>query len=179
MDADDAVRVRDAWRHVVEACPHRHGGDREACGYCVATADRHCRLPADRMCVPSSKQPTCFERCLHVDSDGTGTFFPLARRGQHVSRGQKIGYVTDYCGRPVFDAVVPESAVVLYLNLGRTVSNAATWAIGRSIACAGFALTCSSTCLGTFQRRAEAAFGCGSVRVQLAAAVAAASALLL
>jgi predicted deacylase len=66
--------------------------------------------------VKASKKPTFIERFLYVKSDGTGTFYPLAGRGQHVTKGQKIGYVTDRYGMPSFDVVAPESAVVLYLN---------------------------------------------------------------
>jgi len=66
--------------------------------------------------VKAPKKPTYIERFLYVKSEGTGTFYPLAARGQHVQKGQKIGYITDRYGMPAFDVVAPESAVVLYLN---------------------------------------------------------------
>lgn len=56
------------------------------------------------------------ERTVYVNSEASGTFVPLARYGQYVEQGQKIGHVTDRYGMPAADVIAPESAVVLYLN---------------------------------------------------------------
>lgn len=62
------------------------------------------------------KKPSFIERFVYVKSQGTGTFYPLASRGDRVTKGQKIGYVTDRYGVHAFDVTAPESSVVLYLN---------------------------------------------------------------
>lgn len=62
------------------------------------------------------EHPTYLERTVYVNSEQTGTFFPLARRGERIVKGVRIGYVTDRFGQPVYDAIAPESGIVLYLN---------------------------------------------------------------
>ena len=62
-------------------------------------------------------------------SGETGLFSPLVRRGSYVAEGMKIGYVTDFVGRPIFEARAPASGVVLYIcavpsmKKGDTVAN--------------------------------------------------------
>lgn len=75
----------------------------------------HLGMLERRVALPRHK-PTFIERFVYVKSPGSGTFFPLVGRGQHVTKGQKIGYVTDYYGIHAFDVTAPESSVVLYLN---------------------------------------------------------------
>jgi predicted deacylase len=64
-----------------------------------------------------------------VASDRAGIFYPLVPRGTYVAKGMKIGYVTDYVGNTVYDAVAPEAGVVLYIcgvpsmKKGDTVAN--------------------------------------------------------
>jgi predicted deacylase len=62
-------------------------------------------------------------------SGETGLFYPLVRRGSSVSEGMKVGYVTDFVGRTIFEARAPASGVVLYIcavpsmKKGDTVAN--------------------------------------------------------
>ena len=64
-----------------------------------------------------------------VASEQTGIFHPLVRRGSWVSRGMKLGYVTDYVGRVTFEARAPVAGVVLYVGAvpsmkkGETIAN--------------------------------------------------------
>jgi len=64
-----------------------------------------------------------------VASDQPGVFYPLVERGTYVVEGTKIGYVTDYFGRAVFEAKAPAAGVVLYIcgvpsmKKGDTVAN--------------------------------------------------------
>ena len=37
-------------------------------------------------------------------SEQTGIFYPLVRRGTYVEQGMKVGYVTDYLGKTIFEA---------------------------------------------------------------------------
>jgi hypothetical protein len=62
-------------------------------------------------------------------SEQTGLFYPLVRRGSYVEEGMKIGYVTDFVGRTIFEARAPAAGVVLYIcsvpsmKKGDTVAN--------------------------------------------------------
>jgi predicted deacylase len=64
-----------------------------------------------------------------VASDHAGIFYPLVPRGTYVAQGMKIGYVTDYVGNTVYEAVAPQAGVVLYIcgvpsmKKGDTVAN--------------------------------------------------------
>ena len=50
-----------------------------------------------------------------VASERTGIFRPVVSRGEYVAEGMKIGDVTDYFGRTVFEARAPKAGVVLYV----------------------------------------------------------------
>lgn len=64
-----------------------------------------------------------------ISSDQTGFFYPLVGRGTYVEQGMKVGYVTDYFGKIIFDANAPAAGVVLYIcgvpsmKKGDTVAN--------------------------------------------------------
>jgi predicted deacylase len=75
------------------------------------------------------QSPVWVERIAGVTSDATGVFVPLVKRGAYVAAGMKIGYVTDYLGRPLAEARAPEGGVVLYIRAvpsmtkGETIAN--------------------------------------------------------
>jgi predicted deacylase len=50
-----------------------------------------------------------------VTSDQPGIFYPAVQRGTYVEAGMKIGYVTDYFGKTIFEAHAPVAGVVLYI----------------------------------------------------------------
>jgi predicted deacylase len=64
-----------------------------------------------------------------VASDQAGIFYPLVQRGTYVEAGMKIGYVTDYFGKTIYEAHAPAAGVVLYIcgvpsmKKGDTVAN--------------------------------------------------------
>jgi predicted deacylase len=64
-----------------------------------------------------------------ITSDQDGIFYPLVARGSYVEQGMKIGYVTDYFGRTIYEAHAPAAGVVLYIcavpsmKKGNTVAN--------------------------------------------------------
>jgi len=80
-------------------------------------------------------QPTMIEHPVWigkidtVQSDGAGIFYPLVARGTYVEQGMKIGYVTDYFGKTIYEAQAPAAGVVLYIcavpsmKKGDTVAN--------------------------------------------------------
>ena len=62
------------------------------------------------------ENPVWIERAVAVASEQTGIFYPLVKRGTYVQAGMKIGYVTDYVGKVIFEARAPESGVVLFIR---------------------------------------------------------------
>ena len=64
-----------------------------------------------------------------VSSEQPGIFYPTVQRGTYVEAGMKIGYVTDYFGKTIFEAHAPVAGVVLYIcgvpsmKKGDTVAN--------------------------------------------------------
>jgi predicted deacylase len=70
--------------------------------------------------------PVWIEKVETVASDQNGIFYPLVKRGSYVQQGMKIGYVTDYLGRPLFDARANASGIVLYICAVPTMTKGAT-----------------------------------------------------
>ncbi len=70
--------------------------------------------------------PVWIEKVETVASDQNGIFYPLVKRGSYVQQGMKIGYVTDYLGRPLFDARATASGIVLYVCAVPTMTKGAT-----------------------------------------------------
>ena len=75
------------------------------------------------------EHPVWIEKVLTVSSEQTGMFYPLVKRGTWVEQGMKLGYVTDYLGKVIFEARAPMSGVVLYvcavpsMTKGATIAN--------------------------------------------------------
>jgi predicted deacylase len=75
------------------------------------------------------EHPVWISKVVTVESEQPGIFYPLVQRGTYVSQGMKIGYVTDFYGRTVFEAKAPAAGVVLYIcavpsmKKGDTVAN--------------------------------------------------------
>lgn len=73
--------------------------------------------------------PVWIEKIASVTSEQTGMFYPLVRRGTYVEQGMKIGYVTDYVGKTIYEATSPVAGVVLYIcavpsmKKGETIAN--------------------------------------------------------
>lgn len=62
------------------------------------------------------ERPVWFDRLANITSEATGIFYPLVERGTYVAEGMKVGYVTDYVGRSLFEARAPVAGVVLYIR---------------------------------------------------------------
>jgi predicted deacylase len=82
------------------------------------------------------EHPVWIESVQTVKSEKTGIFYPLVRRGTYVAEGARLGYVSDYLGRKVFDARSPAAGVVLYvcsvpsMKSGETIANVGVVASG-------------------------------------------------
>ena len=70
--------------------------------------------------------PVWIEKVETVSSDQNGIFYPLVKRGTYVQQGMKIGYVTDYLNRPLFEARASTSGIVLYVNALPTITKGGT-----------------------------------------------------
>ena len=71
-------------------------------------------------------RPVWLGRLITVTSDSTGIFHPAAERGQGIAAGARLGYVTDYLGRKLFDVTAPEAGLILYLNALPTILKGGT-----------------------------------------------------
>ncbi len=73
--------------------------------------------------------PVWFGKIDTVTSEQPGIFYPTVQRGTYVEAGMKLGYVTDYFGRTIYEAKAPAAGVVLYIcgvpsmKKGDTVAN--------------------------------------------------------
>ncbi len=72
------------------------------------------------------EHPVWIEKVVTVASEQTGVFYPLVRRGTYVEQGMKVGYVTDYLGKVVFEARAPAAGVVLYICAVPSMTKGAT-----------------------------------------------------
>ena len=75
------------------------------------------------------ENPVWIESVKTVASEQTGIFYPQVERGAYVAKGMRLGYVTDYVGKRVFEARAPEAGIVLYvcsvpsMKKGDTIAN--------------------------------------------------------
>ena len=72
------------------------------------------------------EHPVWIERVSTVVSDQTGMFYPLVKRGTWVEQGMKLGYVTDYLGKVIFEARAPTAGVILYICAVPSMTKGAT-----------------------------------------------------
>ena len=83
-------------------------------------------LPGD---VKAVEHPVWIGKVSTVTSDAEGIFYPSVNRGTYVAQGMKVGYVTDFFGKTIFEAHAPTAGVVLYvcavptMTKGGTVAN--------------------------------------------------------
>src|ERR1041384_837043 len=72
------------------------------------------------------EHPVWIEKVITIASEQTGIFYPLVRRGTYVEQGMKIGYVTDYVGKQIFEARASAAGVVLYICAVPSMTRGAT-----------------------------------------------------
>jgi len=75
---------------------------------------------------PTVENPVWIDHLADVASEQTGIFYPLATRGSYVSAGMKVGYVTDYVGKTIFEARAKEAGVLLYVRAVPSISKGET-----------------------------------------------------
>jgi uncharacterized protein len=75
------------------------------------------------------EHPIWIDKIGTLASEQAGIFYPLVKRGTYVEQGMKVGYVTDYVGKVVFEARAPIAGIVLYvcavpsMTKGATIAN--------------------------------------------------------
>src|SRR5437667_7642240 len=72
------------------------------------------------------EHPVWIEKVVTLTSEQTGVFYPLVKRGTYVEQGMKVGYVTDYLGKVIFEARAPVAGVVLYICAVPSMTKGAT-----------------------------------------------------
>ena len=66
--------------------------------------------------VTPVEHPLWLSRISVLSSELDGVFYPLVGPEAYVSQGMKIGYVTDYFGKKIWDATAPVTGVVVYIG---------------------------------------------------------------
>ncbi len=75
------------------------------------------------------RRPVWVDKVVTVSSEQTGIFYPLVDRDARVIAGQKLGYVTDYVGKTIFEALSPAAGRILFIRAvpsmtkGETIAN--------------------------------------------------------
>ncbi len=72
------------------------------------------------------EHPVWINKVVTLTSDQTGMFYATVQRGAYVEQGMKVGYVTDYLGKVVFEARAPASGVILYICAVPSMTKGAT-----------------------------------------------------
>jgi uncharacterized protein len=72
--------------------------------------------------VAPVEHPVWIEKLVNLTGDQTGVFYPLVHKGEYVSQGMKVGYVTDFFGQLIQEARAPEAGVVLFINAVPTMT---------------------------------------------------------
>lgn len=72
------------------------------------------------------ERPVWVEKVVSLTSEQTGIFYPLVKRGTYVEQGMKVGYVTDYVGKTIYEARATAAGVVLYICAVPSMTKGAT-----------------------------------------------------
>jgi predicted deacylase len=73
-------------------------------------------LPAPPSGVPVVQHPVWVETLATMTADAGGVFFPSARPGARVVKGQKIGTVTDYLHQHARDIAATETGMIMFIR---------------------------------------------------------------
>jgi uncharacterized protein len=74
----------------------------------------HLKMTA--LAVTPVARPIWIDPLLSVTAEHDGVFHPVVDRDAHVTKGAKIGRVTDYLNRPLEDVVAPDAGIVLFIR---------------------------------------------------------------
>jgi predicted deacylase len=74
-------------------------------------------------------QPIWIERVVTIAAEQNGMFHPAVDRDAHVTKGTKIGVITDYLNKPLQEITATEAGTILFvravptLKKGDTIAN--------------------------------------------------------
>jgi len=60
-------------------------------------------------------EPVWVKKTTYVRSKHEGLFYPLVRGGEHVQKGELLGYLTDFFGNVIQKAIAPHDGIVMYI----------------------------------------------------------------
>ena len=60
-------------------------------------------------------EPVWVEKVTYVRAVHEGLFYPLVHGGQHVQKGELLGYLTDFFGKIIQKALAPHDGIVMYI----------------------------------------------------------------
>jgi predicted deacylase len=66
--------------------------------------------------APAVARPVWVDPLITLTAERDGMFHPLVNRDAHVTKGAKIGAVTDYLNRPLQDIIAPESGIIMFIR---------------------------------------------------------------
>jgi predicted deacylase len=66
--------------------------------------------------APPVKNPVWIETLVNIAADQKGMFHPAVDRDAHVTKGQKIGVVTDYVNRQLQVINAPEGGIIMFIR---------------------------------------------------------------
>ena len=69
----------------------------------------------DRAVTPV-EHPLWIANDQRVRAEAPGMFYQLVNRGDYVVAGSKVGYTTDYLGRPTGDVLAPMTGIVTFVR---------------------------------------------------------------
>ena len=75
---------------------------------------------------PALPRVTWVGNDARVRAEGGGMFYATARRGSTVRKGFKVGYLTDYVGRPTGEVLAPQDGIVTFIRGVPSLSKGAT-----------------------------------------------------
>jgi predicted deacylase len=86
----------------------------------------HLRMTADKV-VPVAN-PVWIERVVTIAAEQNGMFLPSVDRDARVTRGSKLGVVTDYLHRPLQEITATDDGIVLFVRAVPTLKKGDTLA---------------------------------------------------
>jgi len=60
-------------------------------------------------------EPVWVKTTTYIRSEFEGIFYPLGHRGRHVQEGELLGYLTDFFGNVIQEAIAPHDGIIMYI----------------------------------------------------------------
>ncbi|MFA9452824.1 MAG: succinylglutamate desuccinylase/aspartoacylase family protein [Candidatus Aminicenantaceae bacterium] len=60
-------------------------------------------------------EPVWVKTTTYIRSEHDGIFYPLGHSGRHVQKGELLGYLTDFFGNVIQEAIAPNDGIIMYI----------------------------------------------------------------